>query len=136
MRAVLRGAAKTENNQTGEVPPEPRFHGSDGENGRRKECEFVAAEAFFLLAEPLMLQTALEVIIGQIEDLDLAFVIARLVEGGESEKIGSVGMLGGGGGMMGMGGFRGMCGFSSTFNSAPEEEKALDDEHKVTKSTS
>merc|ERR1740139_1959889 len=42
--------------------------------------QYTASAAFFLLAKPPMLKTALEIIVSQLNDFALAFFIARLVE--------------------------------------------------------
>ena len=71
-----------------------------------RKRQYGVAAAFFLLPEPPMLTTALEVIVTQMEDLTLAFFIARLIEkngkngggtGGLGLAIGNIGLKGFGG---------------------------------------
>eukprot|EP00591_Stephanopyxis_turris_P016502 CAMPEP_0195539810 /NCGR_PEP_ID=MMETSP0794_2-20130614/50249_1 /TAXON_ID=515487 /ORGANISM="Stephanopyxis turris, Strain CCMP 815" /LENGTH=990 /DNA_ID=CAMNT_0040673863 /DNA_START=668 /DNA_END=3636 /DNA_ORIENTATION=- len=54
-----------------------------------RKRRYGVAAAFFLLAEPPMLKTALEVIVTNMGDLPLALCVARLVEG--APKMGGVG---------------------------------------------
>jgi hypothetical protein len=77
-----------------------------------RKKQYIRAASFFLLAEPPMLKSALEVIVTQMEDLDLAFLVARVMgsnssnAGTQSAGIGAgLGGIGTGfGGIMGMGG--------------------------------
>jgi hypothetical protein len=69
-----------------------------------RKCRYREAAAFFLLAEPPSLNLALETIVTKLHDIDLAFLVARLVESQSASlspistglTFGSV--LGGGGG--------------------------------------
>ena len=65
-----------------------------------RKCQYTVAAAFFLLAEPPSLNSAIETIITKLRDPDLAFMVARLVESSEVRpdhaQLG--GVLGGGGG--------------------------------------
>ena len=76
-----------------------------------RKCKYLVASAFFLLAEPPSLQSAIETIVSKLNDADLAFMVARLMESKSLSKdantngIGSGfgGVLGGGGGYAGSG---------------------------------
>jgi len=79
-----------------------------------RKRKYGIAAGFFLLAEPPMLKSALEVIVTQMEDLSLAFMIARLVESSRSSSSSEGGPPGldglnlgefGGGGGFATGGF-------------------------------
>ena len=75
-----------------------------------RKRKYVSAASFFLLAEPPMLKTALDVIMSQLQDHSLAFFVARLMEitsrssndsqGGNLNLAGgfNLGSMGGGGG--------------------------------------
>jgi RAVE protein 1 C terminal len=74
-----------------------------------RKNKYDCAAAFFLLAQPPMLQSAVETIASKMEDWDLAFLVSRLVAnaeargGGQPEMgLGFGGILGGGGGYAGM----------------------------------
>jgi len=96
-----------------------------------RKRRYGVAASFFLLAEPPMLNTALEIIVSQMGDLNLAFLVARLVESTPStgptlgSGMGSSfgGMLGGsiGGGMMSL-----MSGVGQPSPAPKEEEKYCD----------
>lgn len=91
-------------------------HDFSSERGRRaaeknafsllRKCRYRAAASFFLLASPPFLNSALETISTKMHDLDLAFLVARLMEspdlgaGAESLSVASSfgGVFGGGGG--------------------------------------
>ena len=76
-------------------------------------CRYRVAAAFFLLANPPSLKSAVETIVAQTQDVDLAFFIMRLMTSQELEKktasgaeIGSSGfggIFGGGGGYSAVG---------------------------------
>ena len=78
-----------------------------------RKNQYESAAAFFLLAEPPCLKSAVETIATKMEDLELAFLVARLVGGGSPSGAnggfapagfgGFGGMLGGGGGYAGPG---------------------------------
>ena len=78
-----------------------------------RKNRYDCAAAFFLLAEPPSLKSAVEIIATKMEDLDLAFMVARLVENlpkTSGQAFGSASMMGfgstvfgGGGGYAGMG---------------------------------
>jgi len=93
-------------------------HDFSSERGRRaadknafsllRKCRYLVASAFFLLAEPPSLKSALETIVTKLNDVDLAFMVARLMESKElapAPSMGTVfeGVLGGGGGYAGGG---------------------------------
>ena len=73
-----------------------------------RKCKYEAAAAFFLLAEPPYLKAALETIVSKLHDIDLAFLVVRLMTSPSLQKVSpSSGfgtstafgaMLGGGGG--------------------------------------
>ena len=89
-------------------------HDFTGQRGRRaaeknaysllRKRRYTAASAFFLLAEPPFLKSALEVIATHMQDLNLAFLVGRLVESNElgyGDQIGGIGnsiFMGSGGG--------------------------------------
>ncbi|KAL7561202.1 hypothetical protein ACA910_004128 [Epithemia clementina (nom. ined.)] len=72
-------------------------HDFSSERGRRaaeknafsllRKCRYEVASAFFLLSEPPALQSALETIVSKLHDIDLAFMVARLME---SKQLGAV----------------------------------------------
>ena len=82
-----------------------------------RKNKYECAAAFFLLAQPPLLQSAVETIASKMEDLDLAFMVSRLISnaqamgGGNNEfgfreaGMGFGGILGGGGGYAGMSSF-------------------------------
>ena len=74
-----------------------------------RKHRYRVAASFFLLAEPPMLKTALEIIVTQMEDLDLAFLVARMMENSPPPGT-QVGGLGGA-----MGGYSMGMGFGGTF---------------------
>jgi hypothetical protein len=83
-----------------------------------RKRRYNVSAAFFLLAEPPSLKSALEIIATKMQDLNLAFLVARLVESPEIKasdplKGGSVGGGLGFGGFMGLGGGGG-GGYAST----------------------
>lgn len=91
-------------------------HDFSDERGRRaaeknaysllRKNRYGIASAFFLLAEPPFLKSALEVIVTKMRDSDLAFAVARLTESSvaalqpslNASSVGLGGILGGGGG--------------------------------------
>ena len=67
-----------------------------------RKRRYGVAAGFFLLTEPPMLKSALEVIVNQMEDLALAFMISRLIESSStSPPVASLSSMGGGGGFAG-----------------------------------
>ncbi len=72
-----------------------------------RKNQYDSASAFFLLAEPPILKSAVETIATKMEDLDLAFLVARLVGNASSVSnpmaLRSFGGFGGGGGFAGSG---------------------------------
>ena len=74
-----------------------------------RKNQYDSASAFFLLAEPPILKSAVETIATKMEDFDLAFLVARLVgnssssSSGQSVGMGFGGISGGGGGFAGSG---------------------------------
>ena len=71
-----------------------------------RKNQYESASAFFLLAEPPMLKSAVETIATKMEDLDLAFLVARVVGNSPSSsdpttRRGFGGTFGGGGGFAG-----------------------------------
>lgn len=83
-----------------------------------RKNRYNVAASFFLLAQPPMLQTAIEIIISKSGDFDLAFMATRLIEAPPKSALGtglSLGAMGGGGGY----------GFSSIAESLVDE--AFDD---------
>ena len=80
-----------------------------------RKNRYASAAAFFLLAEPPALKSAVETIATKMQDLDLAFLVARLVESSTSNNtqlggfgLGGTAMMGLGGGFGGGGGYAGM----------------------------
>ncbi|KAG7352754.1 RAVE protein 1 domain containing protein [Nitzschia inconspicua] len=71
-----------------------------------RKNKYDSAAAFFLLAEPPILKSAVETIATKMEDLDLAFLVARLVGNRISAAANQFGLegLGGFGGVLGGGG--------------------------------
>ena len=70
-----------------------------------RKNKYESAAAFFLLAEPPILKSAVETIATKMEDLDLAFLVARLI--GNSKPSAIPGGFGIGGGIGGFGGVLG-----------------------------
>jgi len=73
-----------------------------------RKNQYYSASAFFLLAEPPILKSAVETIATKIEDFDLAFLVARLLGKSPSSSdpsvgIGFAGTMGGGAGFAGSG---------------------------------
>ena len=94
-----------------------------------RKRKYVSAAAFFLLAEPPMIKTALDVIKSQLQDSSLAFFVARLVGNApkSSTSASNSGALtiGGGfnlGSMGGGGGFAGDSGGGSNFSDETEDD--------------
>jgi hypothetical protein len=83
-----------------------------------RKRRYGVAAAFFLLAEPPLMSTALEVIIGNMNDPQLALLVSRLIEDARSGASGPGGInfskLGGGGGFATIG--------APVLDDAPEEE--------------
>jgi hypothetical protein len=103
-------------------------HDFAGNRGRRaaeknaysllRKRRYSVAAAFFLLAEPPFLKSALEVIATQMKDLNLAFLVARLMESTDlMAPSGALDLLNGGA-VAGLGGFLG-GGAGYAFSSAP-----------------
>ena len=66
-----------------------------------RKCRYQVASAFFLLSEPPALQSALETIVAKLHDVDLAFMVARLMDSkelGPTDGFPNSGIIGGGGG--------------------------------------
>jgi hypothetical protein len=83
-----------------------------------RKCRYQVASAFFLLAEPPSLKSALETIASKLKDIDLAFLVARLMESDQFKKrADNSTSLGIGGGILGGGG-----GYAS---SVPYHEKII-----------
>lgn len=90
-------------------------HDFSSERGRRaaeknafsllRKCRYQVSAAFFLLAEPPALNSALETIVTKTRDLDLAFLVARLVESRELASTSVSGIAGFGSVMGGGGGY-------------------------------
>ena len=98
-------------------------HDFASERGRRaaeknafsllRKNRYQEASALFLLSEPPALQSALETILTKMQDMELAFMVARLIESNEVQSdsvqgsaggfAGFGGILGGGGGYAGTG---------------------------------
>lgn len=112
-------------------------HDFSSERGRRaaeknafsllRKCRYSVAAAFFLLAEPPSLKLAIDIIATKMKDLDLAFMVARLMESSQLSA-GALGLSGstvlGFGAVMGGGG-----GYGS---SAPAPKSSQVDEGKFT----
>lgn len=79
----------------------------------RKNC-YESAAAFFLLADPPALKSAVEIVATKMEDLDLAFMVARLVENQQASSTQSVGLGFGGGSMGGFGSLGGGGGYAGS----------------------
>ena len=101
------------------------FSSEQGRNAAEKNAysllrkrKYTAAAAFFLLAEPPMIRTALDVILSQLQDVSLAFFIARLVENASSTSSSVADSnltIGGGFNLSSMGGGGGFAGSGSTY---------------------
>lgn len=88
-----------------------------------RKNKYESAAAFFLLSQPPMLKSAVETIAAKMEDLDLAFMVSRLignaqVEDGSPVRLGLGGSLAFGGVFSGGGGYAG-----ASIPSAVELEK-------------
>ncbi|EJK68230.1 hypothetical protein THAOC_10610, partial [Thalassiosira oceanica] len=92
-----------------------------------RKRKYAHAASFFLLAEPPMIKTAIDVITMQLQDPSLAFMVARLVEStpksSASSSNGDALTIGGGLSLSSMGGGGGFAGpgFSSEFSTSREE---------------
>lgn len=95
------------------------FSSEQGRNAAEKNAysllrkrKYAAAASFFLLAEPPMMKTALDVIISQLQDISLAFFIARLIDNTSTSSCANEGSLtiGGGFNLSSMGGGGGFAG--------------------------
>lgn len=117
---TLRNLAATDQSDTGRMFLKfITMHDFSSDRGRKaaeknaysllRKRRYRAAASFFLLPEPPMLKTALEIMVTQMQDFELAFLVARLVEssnqaGGSADGLSGIaiggfsGMLGGGGG--------------------------------------
>jgi hypothetical protein len=98
-----------------------------------RKNKYDCAAAFFLLAEPPILKSAVETIASKMEDLDLAFMVQRLVGNAQSKSVGQ-GALGLGGAAMGFGGMLGggggYAGTSSVYESEAQRDEELFDDWK------
>ena len=96
-----------------------------------RKKKYIHAASFFLLAEPPMIKTAIDVITMQLQDPSLAFMVARLIEStpkssassgnGDALTIGggfSLSSMGGGGGFAG-------SGFSSEVPTSSDEDSKV-----------
>eukprot|EP00536_Pseudo-nitzschia_multiseries_P014720 jgi/Psemu1/246275/estExt_Genewise1.C_7590016 len=93
-----------------------------------RKNQYDAASAFFLLAEPPILKSAVETIATKMEDLDLAFLVARLM--GNSQPSLALGMGRGFAGIMGGGG--GFAGSITTKSEATKDKEKFEDwKHKL-----
>ncbi|GKY91356.1 hypothetical protein MPSEU_000107800 [Mayamaea pseudoterrestris] len=108
---TLRNLAATDSSENGR-----KFHkflntfDFSTEKGRRaaekngfsllRKCKYRAASAFFLLAKPPFLNAAVATIATKMKDIDLAFLVARLMESDKLASAGSFNLaaIGGGGG--------------------------------------
>ncbi|KAL7542167.1 hypothetical protein ACHAXR_013156 [Thalassiosira sp. AJA248-18] len=104
--------------------------------GKRK---YLSAASFFLLAEPPMIKTALDVIKSQLDDPSLAFFVARLMENAPKSSSAMSGgslTIGGGFNLSSMGGGGGFAGSGSIIGGASpivaEEETIKFDSWKPT----
>lgn len=109
---TLRNLAATDRSDTGRLFFKfLTSHDFSSERGRRaaeknafsllRKCRYRVAAAFFLLAEPPSLNSALETIATKSRDFDLAFLVARLMESKELDSANTgfgLSGLGGGGG--------------------------------------
>jgi hypothetical protein len=120
----LRNFAATDSNTSGKTflkfITEQDFSSVRGRKAAEKNAysllrkkQYQRAASFFLLAQPPMLKTALEIMVNQMEDLDLAFLVARVMGSNPKSSATTIGGFGGGGigspgmmlgGMMGPGG--------------------------------
>jgi hypothetical protein len=106
------------------------FRSDRGRNAAEKNAysllrkrKYAAAASFFLLAEPPMIKTALNIIQSQMHDMSLAFFVARLIEFASKTSTGSSDSLaiGGGFNLSSMGGGGGFAGSGNIANSSLEE---------------
>ncbi|KAL3763668.1 hypothetical protein ACHAWU_009092 [Discostella pseudostelligera] len=108
------------------------FTSEQGRNAAEKNAysllrkrKYTAAASFFLLAEPPMIKTALDVITSQLQDLSLAFFIARLMENASSSSScaadGSL-TIGGGFNLSSMGGGGGFAGSGNVIDGSGDRE--------------
>jgi hypothetical protein len=92
-----------------------------------RKNRYDCAAAFFLLSEPPALKSAVETIASKMEDLDLAFMVARLV-GNAQASMSQQDMLGlGGGPIMGFGGLGGGGGGGYAGTGAPDTSEVKKD---------
>ena len=134
----LRAIAATDRSQQGQkflkFIIDHDFSSERGRNAAEKNAysllrkrKYVSAASFFLLAEPPMIKTALDVIKLQLKDFSLAFFVARLMENAPKSSNTSVGSLTIGGGfnlssMGGGGGFAGNVTGGSSLSDEAEDE--------------
>eukprot|EP00804_Cyclotella_cryptica_P003754 CCRYP_008920-RA/>CCRYP_008920-RA protein AED:0.01 eAED:0.01 QI:160/1/1/1/1/1/3/904/3233 len=89
-----------------------------------RKRKYASAASFFLLAEPPMITSALDIIKSQMQDISLAFFVARLVEYSSRAPTVSTDTLtiGGGFNLSSMGGGGGFAGSGSVSNSPVDAE--------------
>jgi RAVE protein 1 C terminal len=98
---TLRNLAATDQTESGsKFSKFLSAHDFTSERGRRaaeknaysllRKCRYSEASAFFLLAEPPFLNLALETISTKMQDADLAFLVARLMENAELNSLSNV----------------------------------------------
>jgi hypothetical protein len=95
-----------------------------------RKNKYDCAAAFFLLAEPPILKSAVETIASKMEDLDLAFLVARLmgkqILPGPQISFGG-GMMGYGGNIFGGGGGYAGSGAKNDLSDCPKDDMAFQD---------
>ena len=126
--STFRNYVRTDQSATGKTLSQfLTKHDFASERGRRaaeknafsllRKCKYQAAAAFFLLAEPPFLKSAVETIATKMLDIDLAFLVARLMES-PSRSTWPSGRSGGGG--LGTGGGYAATGFESNSDNSME----------------
>jgi len=135
----LRAIAATDRSESGKkfftFITDHDFKSDRGRNAAEKNAysllrkrKYVSAAAFFLLAEPPMIKTALNVVKSQMNDISLAFLVARLMEHASKSQTGPSGdnlTIGGGFSLSSMGGGGGFAGSGSASIAADVEEDSV-----------
>ncbi|KAL7521427.1 hypothetical protein ACHAWX_006106 [Stephanocyclus meneghinianus] len=93
-----------------------------------RKRKYASAASFFLLAEPPMIKAALDIIKSQMQDISLAFFVARLVEYSSKASTASTDTLtiGGGFNLSSMGGGGGFAGSGGVLNEEDNTVKFRD----------
>lgn len=128
-RSTLQNLAATDQSETGKTFFKfLTSHDFSSERGRRaaeknafsllRKNRHRVAAAFFLLPDPPQLKSCVETIVTKMQDFDLAFLVARLMESTQLMSLnGSNSRAGNMGGVLGFGGMLESGGFYPSFNS-------------------